>query len=203
MGRIVNLWSVVERVDWHVLHWCEAHWGKHPTFDAGMRAVALYTPMVMLALIALAPLGWGGRAYSANPVRAAAASVIAAVLVRIAHEPISRWVRRPRPFEVEPLQTLLEHEGGDSFPSNHAAGGFALAVGGWHLGHVAYLLLALAVWLAAARIYCGLHYPSDVIAGAMSGAVMGYACSSLSGTHLGLDPASNLRVSSTSIARVD
>ena len=179
MGRVLKIWSLIERADWRVLRWCEGRWGRFPAFDAAMMAAALYTPLVMLALIAIAASGWAGQARSAAPVWPAAASVAAAVIVRVAHEPISRAARRPRPFEVEPIHALVEHEPGESFPSNHAAGGFALAVGGWHLGVVAYVLLALAIWLALARIYCGLHYPSDVIAGAASGAVVGYACSSL------------------------
>jgi len=179
MGRVLKIWSLIERADWRVLRWCEGRWGRFPAFDAAMMAAALYTPLVMLALIAITASGWAGQAHSAEPVWAAASSVAAAVIVRVAHEPISRAARRPRPFEVEPIHALVEHEPGESFPSNHAAGGFALAVGGWHLGVVAYVLLALAIWLALARIYCGLHYPSDVIAGAASGAVVGYACSSL------------------------
>ncbi|MBF8377018.1 phosphatase PAP2 family protein [Alicyclobacillus mali] len=179
MGRVLKIWSLIERADWRVLRWCERLWGRSPAFDAAMMASALYTPFVMLALIAIAASGWLGQARSASSVWAAAASVAAAVIVRVAHEPISRAARRPRPFEVEPIQTLVAHEPGESFPSNHAAGGFALALGGWHLGAVAYVMLALAIWLALARIYCGLHYPSDVIAGAASGAVVGYACSTL------------------------
>ncbi|MDI9260160.1 phosphatase PAP2 family protein [Alicyclobacillus sendaiensis] len=179
MGRVLRIWSFIERADWRILRWCEGHWGRSPAFDAAMMAAALYTPFVMLALIAIAASGWAEPARSEAPVWAAAASVGAAVIVRAAHEPISRAARRPRPFEVEPMQALVAHEPGDSFPSNHAAGGFALAVGGWHLGDVAYVLLALAIWLSVARIYCGLHYPSDVVAGAASGAVVGYACSSL------------------------
>ncbi|AEJ42979.1 phosphatase PAP2 family protein [Alicyclobacillus acidocaldarius] len=183
MGRVLKIWSLIERADWRVLRWCERLWGRSPAFDAAMMASALYTPFVMLAIIAIAASGWLGQARSAAAFWAAAASVAAAVMVRVAHEPISRAARRPRPFEVEPMRVLVEHEPGESFPSNHAAGGFALAVGGWHLGAVAYVMLALAIWLAVARIYCGLHYPSDVIAGAASGAAAGYVCSFLQWTY--------------------
>lgn len=183
MGRVLRLWSFIERADWRVLHWCERLWGRYPALDAAMMASALYTPMVMLALLCIAAGGFAAPPHGTQAAWAAGASVAAAVCVRVAHEPISRAARRPRPFEVEPIQPLVEHERGDSFPSNHAAGGFALAVGGWHLGLIAYLLLALAVWLAIARIYCALHYPSDVIVGAASGAVAGYACSSLAWAH--------------------
>lgn len=63
-----------------------------------------------------------------------------------------------------------------SFPSDHAVGGFALAVGVWlydrTLGSV---LLALAAPLAFARVYVGTHYPADVVAGAALGAAVALA----------------------------
>jgi undecaprenyl-diphosphatase len=60
-----------------------------------------------------------------------------------------------------------------SFPSGHTmhAVGFTLVIG-LHLPVVALMLLPFAVLIALSRMVLGLHYPSDVLAGAAIGATM-------------------------------
>lgn len=138
-----------------------------------MMVCALWTPVVMLALITAAAWGWG-----VSPDRVALAhrhgwlAVAAAVLVRVLQEPLSRWWDRPRPFEAG-YAPLLAHGRGGSFPSNHAAGAFALASAFAGVPGYGPVLWVLAGWLALARVYCGLHHPVDVVAGALHGALMG------------------------------
>jgi undecaprenyl-diphosphatase len=65
---------------------------------------------------------------------------------------------------------------GDSLPSGHAATSFAGAVVLTYLfrkGAVAFFVLATAI--AFSRVYGGLHFPSDVLAGAALGAVVALA----------------------------
>lgn len=86
-------------------------------------------------------------------------------------------VDRERPYEVIPAaDPLLRWDVAGSFPSGHAATSVAGAViltyligrGGVWLG-----LLAAAV--AFSRVYVGVHYPGDVLAGAVLGAAVGLA----------------------------
>jgi len=86
-------------------------------------------------------------------------------------------VDRERPYEVIPAaDPLLRWDVAGSFPSGHAATSVAGAViltyligrGGIWLG-----LLATAV--AFSRVYVGVHYPGDVLAGAVLGAAVGLA----------------------------
>lgn len=71
------------------------------------------------------------------------------------------WVRSP---------------GGHSFPSGHAAGAFAFAAFLSTLApRYSPLLFAFAIVVAASRSVLGVHYPSDVIAGALLGALVGHA----------------------------
>ena len=68
------------------------------------------------------------------------------------HVPIARWVRMPKSH---------------SFPSGHAASGFAFASGVASEAPVpGGLLLMLATFVAYSRVHTGVHYPSDVVAGA-------------------------------------
>lgn len=60
-----------------------------------------------------------------------------------------------------------------SLPSNHAAVSFAVAAGIWFLRRdvVSYLLVFLAGVVGFSRVYVGVHYPLDVLAGILVGAV--------------------------------
>jgi undecaprenyl-diphosphatase len=62
-----------------------------------------------------------------------------------------------------------------SFPSGHAAGSFAFASFVFALHRTAGLALApIAVMIALSRVALGVHYPSDVLAGAVLGTAIGY-----------------------------
>lgn len=85
------------------------------------------------------------------------------------------FVARLRPFELNSaVQLLVEKPADYSFPSGHTAASFA-AVGalyfaGWRRWGWA---AALAVLIAFSRLYLYVHFPSDVLAGAMLGIMLG------------------------------
>lgn len=74
---------------------------------------------------------------------------------------------RARPL-LEPPLTYARTD--QSFPSEAAAVGFAFATAVWIGNRKAGIALGFLAFLwAFARVYCGVHYPSDVIAGALIG----------------------------------
>ncbi|GHC69376.1 hypothetical protein GCM10010349_44070 [Streptomyces flavofungini] len=82
---------------------------------------------------------------------------------------VKRIVRRPRPGHVEPL---VRTAGRHSFPSSHAASAVAAAVAYGALRPAgARLVPPLAAAMCVSRMVVGVHYPSDVAAGAALGAV--------------------------------
>ena len=85
-------------------------------------------------------------------------------------------IGRVRPFAVNPDVVLLVAPPGDaSFPSGHTAASFAavfaLKTAGSPLWKPA---LALAVVIALSRLYLYVHWPSDVLFGALVGAAAGF-----------------------------
>jgi membrane-associated phospholipid phosphatase len=83
-------------------------------------------------------------------------------------------VRRRRP-QLPGLPALASTPSQLSFPSAHAATSFAGACSYSRLGLPRVPLYALAIALSATRPYLGVHYPSDVLAGGMLGAVVAHS----------------------------
>lgn len=77
---------------------------------------------------------------------------------------------RDRPFVTHHVIQLINHPANASFPSDHATGAFVIASAIWMFRRKDGLIwLMLAAGIAVSRIWTGVHYPSDVAAGALIG----------------------------------
>lgn len=179
MGLTDRFWRVCTHADKETTDWLSRLWRTMPWLNAAMAVIAKYTPIVMLGVLVLAATGWFHTAGTAVALWGVSSSIVAAVVIRLLHEPVSKLTLRPRPFDTEPFEPLLEHDPGESFPSNHAGGALALACGAVHVAGFAPLLFILAILLCISRIYCGLHHLSDVVVGAAGGVVIGLICAQL------------------------
>jgi undecaprenyl-diphosphatase len=123
-------------------------------------------------LIAALAIGAGEHGRHAA-LQMACTGIVAWLLYRV----LKRRTRRPRPFRVHreviarapPLDEF-------SFPSGHTlhAVSFGIVATTWFPA-LALPLALFAVLVAMSRVVLGLHYPSDVLAGAALGAVLGLA----------------------------
>jgi undecaprenyl-diphosphatase len=119
---------------------------------------------------------------------------IAVVLIACCSVYLAGWVEdwmkdfvaRARPCRtIEGIRLILPCPKSYSMPSGHAIGSFAFAAPLFYLTRehisVAWRLfpVVLAAMIAFSRIYLGVHYPTDVLAGALMGAVIGLVLSIL------------------------
>ena len=82
-------------------------------------------------------------------------------------------VRRPRPDLGEELPPLGGAPSSLSFPSAHAVSSFAVAVAMFRVDPATAAALVVAFAISIGRPYLGMHYPSDVAAGAFIGVAIG------------------------------
>lgn len=143
-----------------------------------MTAYALWSGLVLLALLLVAGWWWPAR-YRQDAPRAVATAVLtgvaAVVAVLVNQNLISPAIARPRPCRaLAHVEVLLPCSNDYSMPSDHTviAGAFVigLLILSWRLGLPA---LLVAVLLAFSRVYVGVHYPADTMVGLLLGAVIG------------------------------
>ncbi|MFJ8163174.1 bifunctional phosphatase PAP2/diacylglycerol kinase family protein [Streptomyces sp. NPDC096136] len=128
---------------------------------------------------------WGGIAVALTALgtprtrKAALRGAASLALASATVNTVGKWtVRRPRPLleGVPPVRQPAVPPWTTSFPSGHSASAFAFTAGlalespAWGA-----VVAPLAASVAFSRVYTGVHYPSDVAAGALLGVAAGFA----------------------------
>src|SRR3954451_7964962 len=142
----------------------------HDGWEDAARAYAQLSEPLFIAgvvLLALAGLVLRRRALVSTSLLAVIASGLAVGVAAV----IARVVDRPRPFVADPhIHLFLAHAPDPGFPSDHATAAFAIgAVLLLRLGRWGIPVLLAAAGLAVSRVLVGIHYPNDVLAGALLG----------------------------------
>jgi undecaprenyl-diphosphatase len=121
------------------------------------------------ALVLLATGGQAGR-------QAVLAGTLAIAVSIFLFKGIKHLIGRPRPHVTWPdLPCLLTPPDRFSFPSGHTMTAFAAwAAIGAFFPTVGHILLPAALLIGASRVFLGLHYPSDVVVGALLGSGLGF-----------------------------
>jgi membrane-associated phospholipid phosphatase len=109
--------------------------------------------------------------------RATLAAIAAVASVGVAVTILKQFFDRARPPVADPsIHAIGIVPSSASLPSGHAATAFAAAVAvGLVYPQLRRPLLAMAAVVALSRVYLGMHYLSDVLAGAALGALLGLA----------------------------
>jgi len=109
-------------------------------------------------------------------------AVVAAIVSRFFIANIIRWIWfRPRPFIDNYVNMLFSHSNEASFPSGHATFYFALAtvVFLWNKKAGAWFLFG-AFLICLGRVFVGIHWPSDILVGALIGVIVGWVLNKIS-----------------------
>ena len=106
-------------------------------------------------------------------------AIASAIALTISHIPVAlikKWYPRSRPYVVLDHIYVTDNPLNDhSFPSGHTTAIFAILTPFVLLSPaLAIVLVPIGFMVGLSRIYLGLHYPSDVLAGCLLGCVSGF-----------------------------
>ncbi|MDP7620013.1 MAG: phosphatase PAP2 family protein [Dehalococcoidia bacterium] len=155
--------------------------GDHWLLDWVARAFVgdYFVPVVLsLSLLAL----WFAAKTAYRRERQQRAVIAGAIAVAIANMAVvilngTEWALRPRPFDIDPhaarsAVALFYAPPDPSFPSNSMAVGFALAVSIVRVNRPFGIAMGLiATLMGVSRVYAGVHFPVDIVAGAAIGSL--------------------------------
>ena len=144
---------------------------RSPALDAafsGLSEAANYSRLSIAAAALLAV--WGGPGGRRAAWRGIASVAVTATVVNVAFKPVGR---RRRPGGLAGAGPLIDMPRSRSFPSGHTAAAFAFAAGaGRELPSVGPPLYALAALVGYSRVHSGVHFPFDVVMGALCGTML-------------------------------
>lgn len=126
-----------------------------------------YIAYGILIYFLLTKFGWEGRAILVLLI------LTIVIADQLSSHVVKEVVARVRPcWELPDVRLLVPCGGGKSFPSSHAVNNFAFAVVmSYYFRRYRVIFYVVATFIALSRVYVGVHYPSDVV----SGAIIGYS----------------------------
>lgn len=158
-----------------VFLWINGLGGRLPFLDKLIASLANdYFMIVGFCLVLLALwFGYRGRRSSTINQTGVICAAISLGLSQLGVYLVNLVYVRPRPFFSLPVHLLFYRPTDPSFPSNSAAilFGIAAAIFLWNR-RVGIWLILLAALHGLSRVYVGIHYPTDILAGAAIGTVI-------------------------------
>jgi membrane-associated phospholipid phosphatase len=152
-----------------------------PTLDVPLRRLsnAANNSRLWLAIAAGLAVA-GGRAGRRSALRGTLAIGITSALVNLAAKSVWSRQRPDRAGAGVPGERNVRMPASTSFPSGHAASGFAFASAiGRDQPGLGFALQFLAAAVAYSRVHTGVHYPGDVVVGSLIGAGTGQTVAGL------------------------
>ena len=148
-----------------------------PALDRAMRRLSTAADYSKLSIASAAALVVAGGSTGRRAAAMGFASVaVTATVVNLVFKPLGRRRRPDRLAQRVPEARHVRMPISSSFPSGHAAAAFAFATGVGHVCPAAGVpLYGLATLVAYSRIHTGVHFPGDVVVGALAGGALAEA----------------------------
>ena len=168
-------------MDWSVVHDLNELIRTHDVLEDPLTLFA--SLVVTVYAVATVALWFVARPEGARRLRLACVSALASAgLGLLLNQAIGQLWDRQRPYAAHPhilvLFTAPSHD--PSFPSDHATAAFAIAVAVFFFSRrLGVVFLAFAAVIAVSRVLLGMHYPTDVLAGALTGTLAAVAVCTL------------------------
>jgi membrane-associated phospholipid phosphatase len=144
-----------------------------PTLDRGFAALSRAADQAKIWIGVAGLLSTTGVRGRRSAVGGLASIAVTSGIVNLVLKPLRRRRRPDRAAHDVPIARHVDMPRSTSFPSGHAASAFAFASGVAHeLPAAGVPLQAAAALVAYSRVHTGVHYPIDVIAGAVLGGAL-------------------------------
>ena len=176
-------------IDLAIFRYLNSWAGISPFFDGAIRFRAVYLLWVMIGgalFFVIVPLISKYHRWLKQNIRMGILVLCSALIARFIITEFIRLIHpRPRPFEVLPdVIPLVPHPTGGAFPSGHTALAFAIATAiAFYYPKTSILFFLVALSIGISRIAAGVHWPSDVLGGAMVGIATSIAIQKLLSRH--------------------
>ncbi len=161
--------EILQNIDLEIFHFINGAC-SNPVLDEIMPIISYAGDGKVIFVIALLLVFFKNRNIKATGVLLMAGTSFSFYCIST----LKKLFTRPRPFmAIEGVKPLIVAHG-FSLPSGHATMAFAAAFILTACFRKWYIFYTLALLVAISRVYMGVHYPFDVIAGACLGTLIGY-----------------------------
>jgi undecaprenyl-diphosphatase len=168
-------------IDLYIFNLINSFAGEWAWLDYFAMFCSVYLGYVLFFILIIL-LGFNFRKYWKMVIEA----VIAAVITRFVMADFIRWLWfRPRPFVAENFIPLIDQSPKEAaFPSGHASFFFALSTIIYCYNKKLGILFYIASFLIViSRVFVGVHWPLDILVGALLGILMGWGLNKLFRKH--------------------
>ncbi len=162
--------ELLQRVDTLLFFWINTGLAN-PVTDLLMPVITNKWSWLPVWIMVIGGILWKGGRRDRRILLVAVLSVVSADL--FAFRVMKKNIDRVRPCNaLDNVHLLVRKSTSNSMPSNHAANFFALAMAfGYYYRRYRGLLFGMAALVGLSRIFVGVHYPFDVVVGALVGVI--------------------------------